>query len=201
MALQAGPSNVGEKKSSLFPLTKNNINGFFVSRGTIPNFRLIDSRTMAAMATGGREDCPRGMFSLPSSAHRRNSLLVKFQDVLNPSGDLPPTTHGVEHHIITTGRPVTARFRRWDPEKYTAAKAAFAKLEQQGIIRWSTSCWASPLHMVRKADGGWRPCSDFRQLNLITEPDQYPLPRMDNLAGRLKGCRIFSKLDLKQGYH
>jgi len=65
--------------------------------------------------------------------------------------------------------------------------------------------------MVRKADGGWRPCGDFRQLNLIcgdfrqlnliTEPDQYPLPRMDDLAGRLKGCKIFSKLDLKQGYH
>ncbi len=55
--------------------------------------------------------------------------------------------------------------------------------------------------MVRKADGGWRPCGDFRQLNLITEPDQYPLPRMDDLAGRLKGCKIISKLDLKQGYN
>jgi hypothetical protein len=55
--------------------------------------------------------------------------------------------------------------------------------------------------MVHKADGSWRPCGDFRQLNLITEPDQYPLPRMDDLAGRLKGCNIFTKLDLKQGYH
>jgi hypothetical protein len=109
-------------------------------------------------------------------------------------------THGVEHHIITTGWPVTSRFRWLDPEKYTAAKATFAKLDQQGIVRRSTSCWASPLHMVRKADSGWRPCGDFRQLNLIKEPDQYPLPRMDDLAGRLKGCKIFSKLDLKQGY-
>jgi hypothetical protein len=68
-------------------------------------------------------------------------------------------------------------------------------------VQQSTSCWASPLHMMRKADGGWRPCGDFRQLNLITEPDQYPLPRLDDLVGRLKGCKIFSKLDLKQGYY
>jgi hypothetical protein len=54
--------------------------------------------------------------------------------------------------------------------------------------------------MVRKADGSWGPCSDFRQLNLITEPDKYPLPRMDDLSGRLNGCHIFTKLDLKQGY-
>ncbi len=55
--------------------------------------------------------------------------------------------------------------------------------------------------MVRKADGSWWPCSDFRQLNLITELDKHTLPRMDDFAGRLSGCNIFTKLDLKQGYH
>jgi hypothetical protein len=55
--------------------------------------------------------------------------------------------------------------------------------------------------MGKKADGSWRPCSDFRRLNLITEPDKNLLPRMDNLAASLSGCRVFSKLDLKQGYH
>jgi hypothetical protein len=127
-------------------------------------------------------------------------LLVDFQDVLNPTGDLPPPTHEVEHHLITKGRPVSTRFRRLDPEKHEAARDAFAKLEKQGIIRRSNSCWASPLLMVRKTDGSWRPFGDFRQLNLITEPDKYPLPRMDDPAGRLKGCNIFTKLDLKQGY-
>ncbi len=57
------------------------------------------------------------------------------------------------------------------------------------------------LHMVRKPDGSWRPCGDFRRLNLITEPDKYLLPRMDDLAAGLSGCCVFSKLDLKQGYH
>ncbi len=84
---------------------------------------------------------------------------------------------------------------------HAAAKAAFEDMERQGIVRRSSSCWASPLHMVKKADGTWRPCGDFRRLNLITEPDKYPLPRMDDLAASLSGCKIFSKLDLKQGYH
>ncbi len=123
---------------------------------------------------------------------------MDFQDVLNPAGDLPPPTHEVEHQLITKGRPVISRFCRLDPEKHEVARAAFAKLEKQGINRRSNSCWASPLHMVRKADGSWWPCGDFRQLNLITELDQYPLPRMDDLAGSLKGCHIFTKLDLKQ---
>jgi hypothetical protein len=84
---------------------------------------------------------------------------------------------------------------------HAAAKAAFEDMERQGIVRRSSSCWASPLHMVKKADGSWQPCGDFRRLNLITEPDKYPLPRMDDLAASLSGCRVFSKLDLKQGYH
>jgi hypothetical protein len=69
-----------------------------------------------------------------------------------------------------------------------------------GVIRRSSSCWSSPLHMVRKKDGSWRPCGDFRRLNLITTEDRYPLPNMADLSSRLDGCTIFSKLDLQKGY-
>jgi hypothetical protein len=55
--------------------------------------------------------------------------------------------------------------------------------------------------MVKNANGSWRPCGDFRRLNLITELDKYLLHWMDDLAVCLGGCKIFSKLDLKQGYH
>jgi hypothetical protein len=55
--------------------------------------------------------------------------------------------------------------------------------------------------MVKKADGTWRPCGDFRLLNLITEADKYPLPNMTDITSRLAGCTVFSKLDLKKGYH
>jgi cleavage and polyadenylation specificity factor subunit 1 len=55
--------------------------------------------------------------------------------------------------------------------------------------------------MVAKADGSWRPCGDFRLLNLVTEPDKYPLPNMLDFANVAAGCSIFSKIDLRKGYH
>ncbi len=127
-------------------------------------------------------------------------LLRHFDTVLNAEGRLPPSTHGVEHHIVTAGRPVTAKFRRIDDSKLEAAKAEFASMEREGIVRRSASCWSSPLHMVLKSDGTWRPCGDYRLLNLATEADCYPLPNMTDLSSRVVGCKVFSKLDLKKGY-
>jgi hypothetical protein len=96
---------------------------------------------------------------------------------------------------------VASKFRRLDPEKFSAAQAEFKQLEAEGIVRRSTSPWSSPLHMVKKSDGSWRPCGDFRRLNLVTEPDTYPLPNMLDFAARAAGCTVFSKLDLRKGYH
>ena len=112
------------------------------------------------------------------------------------------TKHGAEHHIrVKEGPPISSKFRRLDPVKFAAAKAKFDQLEREGIIRRSDSPWASPLHMVKKADGSWRPCGDYRRLNLITIPDAYPLPNMMDFAARMSGCTIFSKVDLRKGYH
>ena len=102
---------------------------------------------------------------------------------------------------MTIGRPVTAKFRRLDSAKLAAAKAEFQQLEREGIVRRSDSDWASPLQMIKKSDGSWRPCSDFRRLNLISEADCYPLPNMADITSSLAGATIFSKLDLKKGYH
>jgi hypothetical protein len=68
-----------------------------------------------------------------------------------------------------------------------------------GIVRSSNSGWSSPLHMVRKKDGGWRPCGDFRRLNLLTSADRYPLPNMADLSAQLTGCSFFTKIDLQKG--
>jgi hypothetical protein len=129
------------------------------------------------------------------------SLLERFPDVVNPSKKLPATSHGVCHHIVTTGPPVAAKFRRLDGEKLAAAKAEFAAMERDGIVQRSSSPWSSPLHMVRKSDGSWRPCGDNRRLNLATVPDAYPLPNMLDFGTRVAGCRIFSKIDLRKGYY
>ena len=74
-------------------------------------------------------------------------------------------------------------------------------MEKSGIVRHSTSPWASPLHMVKKKDGGWRPCGDYRRLNTATVPDHYPLPNIGDFSSRVSGSTVFSKLDLQKGYY
>jgi hypothetical protein len=114
---------------------------------------------------------------------------------------LPQTSHGVEHHLETRGLPIASPFRRLDPEKLAAAKAEFAALERDGISRRSSRNWASPLHMVKKPDGLWRCCCDYRRLNNVTVPDTYPLPTMMDFSARVPGCSIFTKIDLIKGYY
>ena len=71
---------------------------------------------------------------------------------------------------------------------------------RQNSVLWSNKA-SSPLHMGKKSDGTWRPCRDFRRLNLQTAPDKYSVPNIADLAAKLHGPRVFAKLDLRKGYH
>ncbi len=92
--------------------------------------------------------------SFSASYFLSKMLLQRYQDVVNPSKVLPTSSHGVVHHLRTTGQPNALPFRWLDAEKLAAAKADFMKMEAEGIIRRSSSPWASPLHLVKKPDSG-----------------------------------------------
>ena len=79
-------------------------------------------------------------------------------------------------------------------------KDQLQELVDGGFIRPSTSPWGAPVLFVKK-DGTWRLCIDYRQLNKVTIHNKYPLPRIDDLFDQLQGAKVFSKIDLRSGYH
>nr|GFB72138.1 putative reverse transcriptase domain-containing protein [Tanacetum cinerariifolium] len=71
----------------------------------------------------------------------------------------------------------------------------------KGVIRPSSSPWGAPVLIVKKKDGSFRICIDYRELNKLTVKNRYPLPRIDDLFDQLQGSRVYSKDDLRMGYH
>ncbi|GJU32304.1 putative reverse transcriptase domain-containing protein [Tanacetum coccineum] len=75
------------------------------------------------------------------------------------------------------------------------------ELSEKGFIRPSSSPWGAPVLFVKKKDGSFRMCIDYRELNKLTVKNRYPLPRIDDLFDQLQGSSIYSKIDLRSGYH
>ena len=80
-------------------------------------------------------------------------------------------------------------------------KKQIRELLDKGYVQPSSSPWGAPVLFVEKKDGTQRMCIDYRSLNEVTIKNKYPLPRIDDLFDQLKGACVFSKIDLRSGYH
>ena len=135
--------------------------------------------------------------------HLVQKLLSENADVFATSAtDLGKTK--LVKHLVDTGqeRPFQEHVRRFPYEQTKEIEKQVRTMQEQGIIQESNSPWASNVVLVKKKDGSWRMCVDYRRLNMKTKnSDPYMLPRIDETLDRLSQARFFSTLDLLSGYH
>ncbi|GKB22532.1 putative nucleotidyltransferase, ribonuclease H [Tanacetum coccineum] len=119
--------------------------------------------------------------------------------------DLPglPPVRQVEFQIdlIPGAAPVARAPYRLAPSEMQELSNQLQELADRGFIRPSTSPWGAPVLFVKKKDGSFRMCIDYRELNKLTVKNRYPLPRIDDLFDQLQGSSVYSKIDLRSGYH
>jgi hypothetical protein len=139
----------------------------------------------------------------PSAWQRELDRVLSRYPVMNEDPVLTyPPERGVTHKIVLKSdkQPRQRGYRMSELERQALGEQ-LQDLLARGLIQPSKSPFASPIIFVRKKDGSLRMCVDYRAINEITVKDRYPLPRIDELLDRLRGAKIFSKLDLASGYH
>ena len=132
-----------------------------------------------------------------------HNLLSEYADVFAQHKTDLGRTSWVQHHINTGDElPFKHRPHRLPQAKYDEMKRQVESLAEKGIIRPSTSNWASNVLLVKKKDSTWRMCIDYRELNRKTKNvDPYMLPRIDDTLDQLGDAKFFCTLDLISGYH
>ena len=103
--------------------------------------------------------------------------------------------------LIPGTEPISIPPYRMAPVELRELKAQLEELLIKGFIRPSISPWGAPVLFVKKKDGSLQLCIDYKQLNRVTICNQYPLPRIDELFDHLQGSRVYSKINLRSGYH
>jgi len=141
--------------------------------------------------------------SIPeSSCLALKSILMKHADVFSENENDLGKTDIIMHHIDTgEARPVRQPLRRFPPAHLEAISDHVDNMLKQGTIEPASSPWASNVVLVKKKDGSFRCCIDYRQLNSVTKKDVYPLPRVNDCLDAMATATLFSTFDLRSSYH
>lgn len=179
-----------------------------ISSATAENFAVISAIRLARLMEGGAEVFVAHLRLVADDAVTEQTpemiaLLEEFKDIFQ---DLPagtPPARAVDHTIelLPTLKTPARPPYRMSASELAELRKQLLKLVQQGFIRPSVSPYGAPVLFVKKNDGSMRMCVDYRGLNNITVKNHYPLPRIDELLDQLHGAKMFSKIDLQQGYN
>ena len=139
---------------------------------------------------------------LPPLPVELQSLLDAYSDLFEPPTSLPPS-RAYDHEIplIPGAAPILVRPYRYPPKLKDKIEKQVQEILSQGLILHSHSSFSSPVLLVRKKDGGYRFCVDFRHLNALTLKSKFPVPVFDQLMDEIAHARWFSTLDLQAGFH
>ena len=140
---------------------------------------------------------------LADITRQEQAEMKKLLDEILPGGDTVLGCTTWAEHVIDVGntRPIRQKqypvSKKIQEEMHTQTK----EMLEAGVIEPSSSGWSSPVVMVRKSNGMYRFCIDFRKVNEVSKPDAYPLPNMDQILRKLQSARYISTLDLSSAYH
>ncbi|KAH9658539.1 hypothetical protein KPL70_023536 [Citrus sinensis] len=129
-------------------------------------------------------------------------ILVEYSNLFQEPRQLPPS-RDIDHNIpLKEGtEPVNVRPYRYPYFQKSEIEKQVQEMLNSGLIRPSTSPFSSPVLLVKKKDGSWRFCTDYRALNQVTIKDHFPIPTVEDMLDELHGAAYFTKLDLRAGYH
>jgi hypothetical protein len=161
---------------------------------------IYGSFTLFLPSQDSTQSCAFAMVELPL---KKIPVICEYADVF--PDELPgiPPDRDIEFAIeLQSGMtPISKRHYRMPPAELAELKKQLQELLYKGFIRPSTSPLGCPALFVKKKDDSLRLCIDYRPLNSVTIKNKYPLPRIDVLFDQLVGAKVFSKIDLRSGYH
>ncbi|GKB25875.1 putative reverse transcriptase domain-containing protein [Tanacetum coccineum] len=143
--------------------------------------------------------------SAKASDNKQEEIVVlgDFPEVFpDDLSGLPPLREiELRIELISGVVPIEKSPYRLAPSELEELSSQLKELQDKGFIRPSSSPWGALVLFVKKKDGSFRMCIDYRELNKLTVKNRYPLPRIDDLFDQLQGSQFFSKIDLRSGYH